>query len=154
MSKEIREQIDKVKNWKQSFLNEDTENNDKIIYDLVSDWVISSLDDTKKRQEIGEKLLELNIPEKYKEVPNNTLYRIGEPKNKFVSYAYDYRGIDKMVKWYKKIFNKKVHESDIIVKSEDSVNILICIPTFLKKLVLVAEEDLILFGNQSTRLYA
>ena len=130
MSKEMREYIDNFKNF---LLKENVKNDDKIIYDLVSDWVISSLDDTEKRQKIGEKLLKVNIPKEYKKVPNNTLYRIGEPKNKFVSYTYDYRGIDKMVKWYKKIFNKKVYESDIIVKSVSDVNILICVPTFLKK---------------------
>jgi exoribonuclease II len=117
----------------QGFLNENVQNNDKLIYDLVSDWIISSLDDTEKRQEIGEKLLNLNIPEEYREIPNNVLYRVGKPENKFISYSYDYRGVNKMISWYKKIFNRSVTSEDIIEVDVVDVNVLICIPTFLRK---------------------
>jgi len=123
-----------IKTTIQEFLNENQNiNQDKLIYDLISDWVISSLDDVEKRQIIGQKLLELNIPEEYKFVPSNVLYRVGEPKNKFVSYTYDYRGIKKMISWYKKIFKKIATEEDIIKKDINDVEILICIPTFLNK---------------------
>jgi hypothetical protein len=123
-----------IKTTLREFLNENTQyDSDRIIYDLVSDWIISSLDDTEKRQEIGEKLLKLNIPKEYKETPNNILYRIGKPKNKFVSYTYDYRGVNKMIGWYKKIFNKNITSDEIIEIDVNDVNVLICIPTFLKK---------------------
>ena len=123
-----------IKTTIREFLNENkNKNQDKLIYDLVSDWVISSLDDVEKRQEIGRKLLEINIPTKYKEVPNYVLYRVGKPKNKFVSYTYDIKGIKTLSKWYKKIFNKKITDSDIIEEYVRDVNVLICIPTFLKK---------------------
>lgn len=46
-----------IKTTIREFLTESQlNNNDKLIYDLVSDWVISSLDDVEKRQIIGEKL--------------------------------------------------------------------------------------------------
>jgi hypothetical protein len=124
-----------IKTKIREFLNENIQkdNQDKLIYDLVSEWVISSLDDVEKRQIIGQKLLELNIPKEYKFIPSNILYRVGESKNKFVSYTYDYRGIKKMISWYKKIFNKIVSEEDIIEKDINDVEILICIPTFLNK---------------------
>ena len=121
-----------IKTTIREFLNEKQNiNKDKLIYDLISDWVISSLDDFEKRQIIGQKLLELNIPEEYKFVPSNVLYRVGEPKNKFVSYTYDYRGIKKMISWYKKIFKKIATEEDVIEKDINEVKVLICIPTFL-----------------------
>lgn len=106
--------------------------NDEKIYELISEWIISSLSDSNKRQLIGEELLKLPIKEEYKKVPNNILYRVGNSNKKFVSYTYDYKGIKKMIKWYKIIFNKNVEDEDIITENVDNLNILICIPTFLK----------------------
>lgn len=118
----------------QDFLRENTQyNSDKIIYDLISDWVISSLDDTEKRRKIGEELLKLEIPNEYKKVPSNRLYRVGESNNKFTSYSYDYRGIKKMISWYKEIFNRNVTSEEIKEVSVHDVDVLICIPTFLRK---------------------
>ena len=91
-----------IKTTIREFLNENkNKNQDKLIYDLVSDWVISSLDDVEKRQEIGRKLLELNIPTKYKEVPNYVLYRVGKPKNKFATKS-------DWTKYELGFFNKKI----------------------------------------------
>lgn len=118
----------------QDFLRENTQyNSDKMIYDLISDWVISSLDDTEKRRKIGEELLKLEIPNEYKKVPSNRLYRVGESNNKFTSYSYDYRGIKKMISWYKEIFNRNVTSEEIKEVSVHDVDVLICIPTFLRK---------------------
>ena len=107
--------------------------NDKVIYNLISDWIISSLDDTQKRQKIGERLMQLNIPQEYKYVPSNTVFRVGKSSSKFVSYSYDYKGLKKMINWYKQIFKKTVEDSDIVEKNIDEISVLICIPTFLKK---------------------
>lgn len=118
----------------QDFLRENTQyNSDKMIYDLISDWVISSLDNTEKRRKIGEELLKLEIPNEYKKVPSNRLYRVGESNNKFTSYSYDYRGIKKMISWYKEIFNRNVTSEEIKEVSVHDVDVLICIPTFLRK---------------------
>ena len=116
-------------------LKEDIQDIDKQIYDLLSDWIISSLSDTQKRQEVAASLDKLNIPAEYKEVPADTLMRIGIPKKdqKYLSYTYDYRGLKKMKSWMKKIFNRDIQDSDIHEIDKSKVNILICIPTFFKK---------------------
>ena len=116
-------------------LKEDVQPIDKQIYDLLSDWIISSLSDTQVRQEIGKKLEALDIPNEYKQVPSNTLLRVGKPADdqKYISYSYDYRGLKKMISWTKKIFNKDIQDSDIIEVPINQVNVLICIPTFFKK---------------------
>lgn len=119
-------------------LNEIDQNKDEQIDSLLSDWIISSLSDTTERQEIGAKLEELGIPEEYKQVPSSTLYRVtGKNKKptsvKYVSYAYDIRGLNKMTKWLKQIFGVKEDDLEIIEVDPQSVDILICIPTFYKK---------------------
>jgi len=116
-------------------LKEDIQPIDKQIYDLLSNWIISSLSDTQERQEIGKKLQALDIPNEYKQVPSDTLLRVGKPANdqKYISYSYDYRGLKKMISWMKKIFNRDIQDSDIIEVPINQVNVLICIPTFFKK---------------------
>jgi hypothetical protein len=119
-------------------LNEIDQNKDKQIHSLLSDWIISSLSDTTKRQEIGAKLEKLGIPEEYKQVPSSTLYRVigkdKKPKSvKYISYTYDTRGLNKMIKWVKQIFRVKEDDLEIIEINSQSVDILICIPTFYKK---------------------
>jgi len=119
-------------------LLENDQNKDKQINSLLSDWIISSLSDTTKRQEIGAKLEELGIPEEYKQIPSATLYRVvGKNKKpttaKYISYAYDTRGLSKMTKWLKQIFNINEDDLEIIEVNPQDVNVLICIPTFYKK---------------------
>jgi len=119
-------------------LLENDQNKDKQINSLLSDWIISSLSDTTKRQEIGAKLEELGIPEEYKQIPSSTLYRVvGKNKkpttSKYISYAYDTRGLSKMTKWLKQIFNINEDDLEIIEVNPQDVNVLICIPTFYKK---------------------
>ncbi len=119
-------------------LLENDQNKDKQIHSLLSDWIISSLSDTAKRQEIGVKLEELGIPEEYKQIPSSTLYRVvGKDKKptsvKYISYAYDTRGLNKMTKWLKQIFNVNEDGLEVIEVDPQDVNVLICIPTFYKK---------------------
>jgi hypothetical protein len=119
-------------------LLENDQNKDKQINSLLSDWIISSLSDTTKRQEIGAKLEELGIPEEYKQIPSSTLYRVvGKNKkpttSKYISYAYDTRGLSKMTKWLKQIFNIDKNDLEVIEVNPQDVNVLICIPTFYKK---------------------
>ena len=49
---------------------------DKQINSVLQDWIISSLDDKEKRSSALQKLLQLNIPKEYKQVPSNTMFRI------------------------------------------------------------------------------
>lgn len=119
-------------------LKEINQDNDRQIHSLLSDWIISSLSDTEKRQEIGSKLEALGIPEEYKTIPSSTLYRVvgkntKPSSSKYISYAYDYRGLNKMTKWLKQIFGIKEENLDVIEVGSNDVNILICIPTFYKK---------------------
>jgi hypothetical protein len=107
------------------------------LYDVISDWVISSLDNTENRQNLLKKLDGIEIPAEYKEVPSEYLYR-AKSKNtnsstqKYVSYSYDISGAEKMKEWIKKIFGKSEDELEIIKKPANDVNILISIPSFLK----------------------
>ena len=119
-------------------LNEIDQDKDKQIHSLLSDWIISSLDDTEKRQEIGYKLENLGIPEEYTIIPSSTLHRIvgknAKPSSsKYVSYAYDYRGLNKMTKWLKQIFGVKEQDLEVVEVDPNNVNVIICIPTFYKK---------------------
>jgi len=119
-------------------LKEVDQNKDKQIHSLLSDWIISSLSDTQKRQEIGAKLEQIGIPEEYKIVPSSTLYRVVDKNkksssSKYISYAYDYRGLNKMTKWLKQIFGVKEQDLEVVEVDPNDVNIIICIPTFYKK---------------------
>lgn len=119
-------------------LKEAEQSKDQQIHQLLSEWVISSLSDTEKRQQIGAKLEEAGIPEEYKVVPSSTLYRVvgrntKPSKSKYMSYAYDIRGLNKMVKWLKQIFNIKEDDLSVLKVDPQAVNVLICIPTFYKK---------------------
>jgi hypothetical protein len=115
------------------------QSNDEKIYSLISDWIISSLINTEKRQKIGDDLSLLNIPNEYKFIPSDYVYRIQTKMNnsaqKYVSYTYDVRGINNMKNWLKKIFNLKDEQLKIdkVLTSEIKNKVLICIPTFLKK---------------------
>lgn len=115
-----------------------TSANDQRIYGLISDWVISSLNDGDKRNAIGEELSQLEIPEEYKEVPSNFLYRVVRKdiapfQNKFTSYSYDLRGVTMIKKWMKDIYELNDDDLETIKVPLNKVNIIISIPTFLKK---------------------
>ena len=110
----------------------------KQIDSLLHDWVISSLSDTEKRQKIGKELEQLNIPEEYKQIPSKTLFRVVNKLNPlnpplYSSYAYDIRGLNKMIQWLKKIF--KIQENGLEIKEMNPLetNVIVCIPTFYKK---------------------
>jgi len=119
-------------------LTEIDQDKDRQIHQLLSDWIVSSLSDTEKRQQIGYKLEALGIPEEYKTIPSSTLYRVRSkntkpPSSKYVSYAYDYRGLNKMIKWLKQIFGVKEQDLEVVEVDPNNVNVIICIPTFYKK---------------------
>lgn len=121
-----------------NILNEIVSDKDKQIHSLLSDWVVSSLIDTEKRQNIGSKLERIGIPEEYKSIPSPILYRVVgksgvSPSSKYTSYAYDYRGVSKMVKWMKQVFDAKQEDLKVIEVDVNSVNVVICVPTFYKK---------------------
>ncbi len=113
---------------------------DKQINSVLQDWIISSLDDKEKRSSALQKLLQLNIPKEYKQVPSNTMFRIirAEPgltkinldKTPYSSYAYDYKGVKKILNWYKKDYNDNLVSYLVEVPVQDVV---ISIPTFYKK---------------------
>ena len=50
-----------------------------------------------------------------------------------MSYAYDMRGLNKMIKWLKQIFNLKEDDLSVLKVDPQTVNVLICIPIFYKK---------------------
>jgi MarR-like DNA-binding transcriptional regulator SgrR of sgrS sRNA len=119
-------------------LTEVDQDKDRQIHQLLSDWIVSSLSDTEKRQQIGYKLEALGIPEEYKTIPSSTLYRVRSKNtkshsSKYVSYAYDYRGLNKMIKWLKQIFGVKEQDLEVLEVDPNNVNVIICIPTFYKK---------------------
>jgi hypothetical protein len=113
---------------------------DKQINTILQDWIISSLDDKEKRSFTLQKLLQLDIPEEYKQVPSNTMFRIirAEPgltkikldKTPYSSYAYDYKGVKKILSWYKKDYNDKLTSYLVEISVKD---VIISIPTFYKK---------------------
>lgn len=113
----------------------DKKTDDKI-YDFVSDWVISSLDDTEKRQTLLSKIENTEIPKEYKEVPSDYLYRARrkgtQSDQKYLSYSYTIQGAERMKGWLKKIFGTKDNELEIIKIPVSKANIVISIPAFLK----------------------
>lgn len=109
----------------------------KDLYDIISSWILTSLNATSERQSLGEKMNGIEIPSEYKKVPTEYLYRAKKkgappPTQKYVSYSYDYSGAMKMKGWLKKIFGIKDEDLEIIGKPVSSVDVLICIPVFLR----------------------
>jgi len=105
---------------------------------LLQEWVISSLDDHSKRSRIAKQLIKLNIPSKYKSVPNSTMWRIVNTdstggtiklskKGIVRSWAYHLFGIEKMDDWYNKIYGNTGTKAVIKKRVQ---NVLICLPTF------------------------
>jgi transcription termination factor NusB len=125
---------------KVKLIKENDQELDKQINSVLQDWIISSLDDKEKRSSALQKLLQLNIPKEYKQVPSNTMFRIirAEPgltkinldKTPYSSYAYDYKGVKKILNWYKKDYNDNLVSYLVEVPVQDVV---ISIPTFYKK---------------------
>lgn len=113
----------------------DKKTDDKI-YDFVSDWVISSLSDTEKRQALLSKIEKVEIPKEYKEVPSDYLYRAkrkgSNSDQKYVSYSYTPEGAERMKGWLKKIFGVKDNELEIVKVPVNKVDVVISIPAFLK----------------------
>ena len=127
------------------------------IHSLLSDWVISSLDDYDKRDSIAKKLMLLKIPSEYKEVESPYMYRLihidKEGKAPFKldergearSWAYHLFGITKMKEWYLDIYGKDESKSAAIVKKTVS-NVIINIPAFYNKF------PKLLFGKKHSSL--
>lgn len=109
---------------------------DKGLYDFVSDWVVSSLGDSEKRQELISKIDHLDIPEKYKYVPSEYLYRAqkkgSKPEEKYMSYSYTIEGAKRMKGWLAKTLNLKDSELEIVRVPVDKVNVLLSVPAFFK----------------------
>lgn len=107
---------------------------DKNLYDFVSDWVVSSLGDSEKRQELISKIDHLDIPDKYKYVPSKYLYRAQKkgtkPNEKYVSYSYTIEGALRMKGWLAKTLNVTEDELEIVRVPSDKVNILLSVPAF------------------------
>jgi len=114
------------------------------IHDLLSDWVISSLDDYKKRDAIAKTLMSLAIPSEYKEVDSQYIYRLVGldeiPSGTFKlsdkgvarSWAYHLFGIEKMRSWYLDIYGEDNSDEMIVVK-KPVANVIINIPQFYNK---------------------
>lgn len=126
------------------------------IHSLLSDWVISSLDDYSKRDIIAKKLMLLEIPEEYKKVDSQYMYRlihIDEDNKKFKlnekgvakSWAYHLFGITKMKDWYLDIYGNNQDKKAAVVK-KPVTNVIINIPAFYNKF------PKLLFGKKHSSL--
>jgi hypothetical protein len=127
------------------------------IHSLLSDWVISSLDDYDKRDVIAKKLMLLKIPTEYKEVDSPYMYRLihidKEGNQPFKldergvarSWAYHPFGITKMKEWYLDIYGMSESKSAAIVKKQVT-NVIINIPAFYNK------YPKLLFGKKHSSL--
>lgn len=127
------------------------------IHSLLSDWVISSLDDYSKRDIIAKKLITLKIPEEYKKVDNEYMYRLihinDNDKKKFKldergisrSWAYHLFGITKMKNWYLDIYGTNQDKRAAVVK-KPVTNVIINIPAFYNKF------PKLLFGKKHSSL--
>ena len=127
------------------------------IHSLLSDWVISSLDDYDKRNVIAKKLMLLKIPTEYKEVESPYMYRLIhidkddkapfklDERGEARSWAYHLFGITKMKEWYLEIYGKDESKSAAIVKKPIS-NVIINIPAFYSKF------PKLLFGKKHSSL--
>ena len=109
---------------------------DEKIYDFISDWIVSSLSDSEKRQKLLSRLDSIDIPDKYKSVPSEYLYRAQKkgsiPDQKYISYSYTIEGAKRMKGWLAKTLNANENELEIVKVPVSKVNILISIPTFFK----------------------
>ena len=109
---------------------------DEKIYDFISDWIVSSLSDSEKRQKLLSRLDSIDIPDKYKSVPSEYLYRAqkknSKPTENYVSYSYTIEGAKWMKAWLKKTLNVDDSELEIVKVPVNKVNVAISIPTFFK----------------------
>lgn len=109
---------------------------DEKVYDFISDWIVSSLTDMKTRQKLLSKLDSIDIPDRYKSVPSEYLYRAqkkgSKPEEKYMTYSYTIEGAKRMKGWLAKTLNVEDNELEIVKVPVDKVNVLISIPTFFK----------------------
>jgi len=122
----------------QNMSKDEINTTNKKIYSAISDWVISSLSDTEKRQKLAKELEAIEIPKEYKEVPSDTLYRAskkdsGLPNQRYISYSYNEAGAQRMKGWLSNIFGTDKSELEIVKRPVENSNILISIPAFLKQ---------------------
>jgi hypothetical protein len=127
---------------KKEVINSEPTELDLKIHELLSDWVISSLDDYSKRDKIAKELLKINIPEEYKQIDSRYLYRVvnmdKDPSSNFKlskegiarSWAYHQFGIEKMKNWYLDIYGD---EGIFVMVKKPVTNVIICIPNFYNK---------------------
>ena len=104
---------------------------DEKINKLLSDYIISSLDDYPKRNHIIDQLISIEIPNEYKNVPSTVMFRLetnDTTTSGYKSFSYDIRGINKIKEFYKKDYNIE----NFKIKEYPVKNVLICIPTFYK----------------------
>ena len=109
---------------------------DEKIYDFISDWIVTSLNDVKSRQKMMSKLDSMDIPKKYKSVPSEYLYRARQKDSKsdeeYITYSYTIEGAKRMKAWLSKMLNADESELEIVKVPVSKVNVLISIPTFFK----------------------